>query len=258
LKAAAGARSGKVTLCRTRGIGGLSTIIEEIGKNYYEMGDAAWPLEVPMVRLSETLDEHAINSIDILKIDAEGAEFDVLTGIELTRHRPRIAVIEAIDPITHDCVRDAWEAPLCRAGLRFVHFDGINAFYSTEEFAHLIRAPIDENSIMKLSDFGNALQNPEHPAHNFAIVLGARLIRAVAAGEISIERVAARDMNHDDIQNAPTAYFVSMAHQLVLGRRPSPSEMLKYVSAQFPSGAALIVRLSRTSEFLRNLGLAAA
>lgn len=49
-------------------------------------------------RLSTFLDEHPVNRIDLLKIDTEGAEEDVLAGIE-TRHWPlvRQVVVEVHD-----------------------------------------------------------------------------------------------------------------------------------------------------------------
>jgi FkbM family methyltransferase len=56
---------------------------------------------VPIRTLSEVIDEHDLRRIDLLKIDVEGAELDVLAGIE-DRHWP------AIQQLAIEC--EEWEA----------------------------------------------------------------------------------------------------------------------------------------------------
>jgi hypothetical protein len=40
------------------------------------------------------LDECAVSHVDLLSIDVEGAEMDVLAGLDLARHPPRVIVAE--------------------------------------------------------------------------------------------------------------------------------------------------------------------
>ncbi len=57
--------------------------------------DGFEPVRVPARTLSGLLDEHAPNQpLDFLSLDVEGAELQVLAGLDLTRHRPRVLVIE--------------------------------------------------------------------------------------------------------------------------------------------------------------------
>ena len=51
-------------------------------------------LEVPATTLSKVLDKHRIDAIDLLLLDVEGAEVDVLKGIDFSRHAPRQIVAE--------------------------------------------------------------------------------------------------------------------------------------------------------------------
>lgn len=49
---------------------------------------------VPARLLSELLESKGIELIDLLNVDLEGAEFPVLAGLDLDRHRPRIIIWE--------------------------------------------------------------------------------------------------------------------------------------------------------------------
>jgi len=50
---------------------------------------------VPAIPLSELLDRHGIDHVDLLSLDVEGYELPVLQGLDLQRHRPRWMLIEA-------------------------------------------------------------------------------------------------------------------------------------------------------------------
>lgn len=50
---------------------------------------------VPMKPLSKMLDEHPLPRLDFISIDVEGSELDVLRGLDFSRHRPEILVLEA-------------------------------------------------------------------------------------------------------------------------------------------------------------------
>lgn len=52
-------------------------------------------VEVPARTLSDVLDEAGLSRIDLLSLDVEGFELQALSGLDLTRHRPRYMLIEA-------------------------------------------------------------------------------------------------------------------------------------------------------------------
>jgi hypothetical protein len=99
--------------------------------------------------LTDILDEFAQGwSIDFLKIDVEGWEKEVLDGMDFTRHRPIVLVIEAIKPDAqpedfHDGCRTfaawhGWEPQVLDAGYQFAYFDGLNRFYVAAERTELL------------------------------------------------------------------------------------------------------------------------
>ena len=50
---------------------------------------------VPCLTLSDLLEKHRMNSIDILQIDAEGHEFKIISGLDLSRFSPLIIQFES-------------------------------------------------------------------------------------------------------------------------------------------------------------------
>lgn len=88
---------------------------------------------VQVITLDEAIREAKLERIHFLKIDVEGFERQVLEGIDLTRTRPWIIVIEATRPGTNELVDDGWRDLLVRGGYRRCLFDGINLFFCAEE-----------------------------------------------------------------------------------------------------------------------------
>lgn len=80
--------------------------------------------------VASIVDEHRLDAIDLLKVDAEGWEEQVLRGCDLARIRPRVVVVEATEPGTARPSHDAWEPLLAEAGYRCALFDGLNRFYA--------------------------------------------------------------------------------------------------------------------------------
>jgi FkbM family methyltransferase len=71
-------------------------------------GERTYEVEVPGRTLSSVLDEVAPPRFDLLVLDVEGYEAQVLRGLDLERHAPRLALIEALD----DTARAAVDAAL--------------------------------------------------------------------------------------------------------------------------------------------------
>ena len=68
-------------------------------------------------------------TIDFLKIDAEGAERDVIASMDFENYPATIVLVEATRPNTQIPNHDEWDGMLLGAGYSFVYFDGLNRFY---------------------------------------------------------------------------------------------------------------------------------
>ena len=93
---------------------------------------------VEMVTLNDVLERAKPQTIDFLKIDAEGTEREVLLGIDLRVWRPRVLLIEATFPNSQIPSHRQWEDLVLKEGYLFASFDGINRFYAAEEQSSLI------------------------------------------------------------------------------------------------------------------------
>lgn len=112
-------------------------------------------MTVPTVTLREVAREHRLTDVEFLKIDVEGAEPAVLAGADFSTLRPRVLVIEAIDPLDHHPTHALWEPIVLAAGYRLTLFDGINRFYAAAE---------DHEAQAVLSAPANVLDGYEHGA----------------------------------------------------------------------------------------------
>jgi FkbM family methyltransferase len=79
-----------------------------------------------------------VTPIHFLKIDVEGAERDVLEGLDLSIIRPWIILVESTLPLTQDESFADWEPILRRGNYQFAYFDGLNRFYVASERADLL------------------------------------------------------------------------------------------------------------------------
>jgi FkbM family methyltransferase len=114
---------------------GLSTFDAPEAARHAAAGAAVETIDVPVTTLAAICQDHVSGPVHFLKIDAEGAESEVLAGADFITVRPWIVLIEATEPLTNSETGAAWEPALLRAGYRFVWFDGLNRFYLAEEHA---------------------------------------------------------------------------------------------------------------------------
>ena len=134
----AGAQPGTVTLHLVPDTG-LSTMVDDhlavIADQHFDVVD----LEVEMRRLDVILVDNGYDGRDIhfLKVDVEGAEEQVLLGIDFTVWRPWVVVVEATEPLSTAPSHVAWEHLLLEAGYEFCLFDGLNRFYVATEHEEL-------------------------------------------------------------------------------------------------------------------------
>lgn len=97
-------------------------------------------IDVPVISLTTllTYNPPPKGEIHFLKIDVEGSEHDVLTGMDFYRDRPWIIVVEATQPHTQIRTDHLWNQILFENGYEFVLFDGLNSFYVRHESSDLI------------------------------------------------------------------------------------------------------------------------
>ena len=105
---------------------------KEFGQTFHES-------QVPIRTLSDILRAKQFPAVDFLKIDVEGAELEVLRGIDLSEFNPRILVIEATQPNSTDLNYERWEDRVLESGYVCALFDGLNRFYIKANDSDLLK-----------------------------------------------------------------------------------------------------------------------
>jgi FkbM family methyltransferase len=152
---------------------GLSTLDPALAQQHKDAGMDVRSQTVKSRTLASICEQHAGNRpIHFLKIDVEGHEETVLRGMDFTRWRPWIILIET--PWERD---QTWETLVTGAGYQPILFDGINTYYLAEE--HLALKPAFDIPPCNLDEFqfcrGHNFSHPVTDAENH---LAAALQRA--------------------------------------------------------------------------------
>jgi FkbM family methyltransferase len=154
---------------------GFSSTVREHAERAGQYGARFKTVTKPVRMLSVLIADAGLDTIDFLKIDVEGAEAEVLAGIDFTRHRPRVVLAEAVAPGSMDDASLVWEKVLTSHGYRFAFFDRLNRFYVADEAADLAarlpNEPAPWDQVAHLWDCGRAPERPDHPDHKLAEVL---------------------------------------------------------------------------------------
>ena len=154
---------------------GFSSTVREHAEGAAEFGAAFTTVTKPVRTLAALIAEAGLEGIDFLKIDVEGAEADVLAGMDFERHRPRVILLEAVAPGSMADASAAWERDLLAQGYRFAFFDRLNRFYVADEAkdlaARLPEEPAPWDKVQHLWDCGRAPDRPAHPDHVLARTL---------------------------------------------------------------------------------------
>lgn len=139
LRCGASDTSGEATLYVVEGTG-LSTLDGGLVPVIQEQHHSVTEITVPLRTLNEILDEAGMagREIHFLKIDVEGAEAQVLAGLDLTIWRPWVLVVEATEPMSTTQNHELWEKAVVDRGYTFCVFDGLNRFYVSEEHEDLV------------------------------------------------------------------------------------------------------------------------
>ncbi|MBO0765536.1 MAG: FkbM family methyltransferase [Hyphomicrobiaceae bacterium] len=178
---------------------GFSTVVHENAAGAAQFGAGYTTVRKPVRTLAALCAESGLARIDFLKIDVEGAEADAIAGMDFTRWRPRIVVVEAVAPGSMAEAWTAWEPALIAAGYRFAFFDRLNRFYVADEAADLARRfpaePASWDRGQHLWEYGRAPERTDHPDHALALVLQAGLFALLPTLEPAlVERLIVRGL----------------------------------------------------------------
>jgi FkbM family methyltransferase len=173
---------------------GLSTMVQANAEGSSQHGDDYHTIKMPMLTLSALCEAFDVERIDFLKIDVEGAEADVLAGNDWSRFRPKVIVVEAINPASKVPTSPAWEPDLVQAGYCFRLDDTLNRFYVAEEFPEIMeRLPdvrADWSAVTHMYEIGKAPENAIHPDH----ALASELARGLWASLPLLDREVLADL----------------------------------------------------------------
>ncbi|MCU0118318.1 FkbM family methyltransferase [Pseudomonas sp. B2M1-30] len=168
---------------------GLSTADPIVAQERKAAGLQVQSLTVKARTLTSICEEHAANRpIHFLKIDVEGHEETVLRGMDFSRFRPWVILIET--PWNRD---HTWEHLVTDAGYQNFLFDGLNSYFLANEHLNLKPAfdvqpcALDDFQLCKGHNFAhplnphleNALQRAEHAEAQLRAMQNSRAWRAV-------------------------------------------------------------------------------
>lgn len=111
----------------------LSTFNKKVLDKAIKDGYEYITYKIPVKTLNQVLTIYPIQNLTFIKIDVEGAEKQVLQGVNLKFYRPIIFIIEATEPRTSIPSYQEWEPILLNNNYEFIMFDGLNRYYLSEE-----------------------------------------------------------------------------------------------------------------------------
>ncbi|MEQ1612294.1 MAG: FkbM family methyltransferase [Hyphomicrobiaceae bacterium] len=181
----AGATDGEIDFHTVDKLHGFSTTVEANASGARAYGVGYTTTRLAVRRLSTLIDEAKLEKIDFLKIDVEGAEADVLAGLDWRRHRPRVILVEAVEPGSMVDASAKWEHLITSQGYSFAFFDNLNRFYVADEAAALKarfpEKPAAWDHVAHLWDCGQAATAKDHPDHALASTLVAGFLASLPA-----------------------------------------------------------------------------
>jgi FkbM family methyltransferase len=135
---------------------GTSTLSPDVPEAVSQRAGEIVSRQVRVSTLPAIVEQHAPGRhIHFLKIDAEGAENQIVLSADWGRHRPEVVVIESTVPYTNTRRVEAWQDCLERNAYRLAYFDGVNDFWVREESSRLLNAfavPVNVLDFFKLYD----------------------------------------------------------------------------------------------------------
>ncbi|HWD23897.1 MAG TPA: FkbM family methyltransferase [Acidimicrobiales bacterium] len=147
LAVAAGERPGSFTLFRVVDDPSLSTLSPSVAATHRADGRSIEELIISVVTLDSVLEDLGNPLVDFLKIDVEGAEREVILGIDLEVHRPRVIVVEAVEPYSLVPSFEGFESLILEHRYQLASNDGINRYYVRDEDVDLVPLLVPANAV---------------------------------------------------------------------------------------------------------------
>lgn len=122
----------------------LSTFDPTVLKKAVQDGYSFESFSVPVNPLNKVLKAHPLQPIHFIKIDVEGMEGEVLKSIDLSKYRPWVFIVEAVEPRTFIRSDEKWKKTLLQHHYIEVMFDGLNAYYVAEERYQPLHQPFEK------------------------------------------------------------------------------------------------------------------
>jgi FkbM family methyltransferase len=160
-------RPGRLIFYEDTELAGNSSFDARIAERRRAEGVEIIEHELEVRTLAQVCQEYVDGEIDFLKIDVEGFERQVLAGADFNRFRPRVLVIEAIDPVNRTPNRDVWEGLVVDADYINTVCDGINRFYVRDDDPQLIEVLNTPANV--LDDYVPAAVVQERERHRIAL-----------------------------------------------------------------------------------------
>jgi hypothetical protein len=165
-------------------------VVAEFAKRHSDAGKPLRSSVVKTTTLTQICEEHALREIHFLKIDVEGHEAEVLDGMDFTRFRPWILVIEATEPNTRTPTHQKWDHLVRDAGYQFVFTDMLNRYYVANEHAELaskFSASAHEYAAERLMQVERRLNEVSATLRDFEYRFNALHELPISAGESAIQ-----------------------------------------------------------------------
>ncbi|HVX17340.1 MAG TPA: FkbM family methyltransferase [Acidimicrobiales bacterium] len=123
---------------------GLSTMFEDISSRHLKAGWDVVEITVPTLTLADAIEQAGWTDepIHFMVVDVEGAERQVLEGMDFQRWRPWVLVVESTAPLSTLQAHESWEKLVLDAGYQFCLFDGLSRFYVADEHAEQLAAKL--------------------------------------------------------------------------------------------------------------------
>lgn len=238
---------------------GFSSTVREHATGASQFGAGFKTITKPVRPLAALCAEAGLDSIDFLKIDVEGAEADVLAGMDFQRYRPRVVLVEAVVPGSMADASSGWEPDLLRQGYRYVFFDRLNRFYVAEEeeslAARFPKEPAPWDRVQHLWDCGRAPERPAHPDHALAKALQEGFFASLPALPPALLRQLiehARNGVNEGVR--PSGREPSVVTDAAVGSDPMAALRGTAELPRTPTPAADLAALVETDEFRAALG----
>lgn len=183
----------------------LSTSNQSIAKNHQLKGRIVFERKVTVLTLNQILQEHTDGPVHFMNIDVEGDELNVLKGLDLSRWRPWIMVIEATMPETRESSFEIWEHLLLSANYEFVYFDALNRFYLAKEHSEL-----KDSFLLPPNLFDNFIFNKQEEDNNEIKRLGDLL----KTKDIGIEYLHKRELKLETELGKENIYIQDLVMQI--------------------------------------------